>query len=105
MDQIGAHAKIPRPSNANSSLFQCVGIFPKHRRVDNFGYAFCDTLKGSRNSLGDLANQPEIFDSSRLEWNAHGGLELLPELSRHMGNNIVFADGHLKVVPAKRNAR
>lgn len=69
----------------------------------SFGYAFNGELSSLwSDEVSNPAETPAIYDSNKLEWNAHdeAALESLPQKERKSGNNAVFADGHAG--PVKR---
>ncbi len=77
-------------------MFRCPSV-PEGK----FGYAMNSDL--SRKALEKIA-QPEqvpmLYDSTKLEWNAHDAFASLPDPPRHRnyGNTVAYADGHAKRV-------
>jgi hypothetical protein len=100
MDRLSFNSDRPNFTKKGFSVFRCPRV-----KEPGYGYALNDRIAGSKRSLGDVAQFPELFDSSNLQWNAHGGIELLPNPSRHHGNSVVFADGHVRRIFPGRPVR
>ncbi|MCS7301631.1 MAG: DUF1559 domain-containing protein [Fimbriimonadales bacterium] len=78
--------------------FRCPSVPP-----GKFGYAMNSRLSHQRISeLVDSHTTPLLYDSSNLERNAHDAFSSLPNPPRHVQvNNVVYADGHVRAVPAQ----
>lgn len=78
--------------------FRCPSVPP-----GKFGYAMNSRL--SRQTMSKLENGhaiPLLYDSSNLERNAHDAFSSLPSPPRHgRVNNVAYADGHVRAVPAQ----
>ena len=79
---------------------------PPLRDENEFGYAFRGRLSGRKLAMVvDAERVALIFDSTDTNWNANGGLDLLPDLGRYSAshgggiNSIAFADGHATSLP------
>jgi prepilin-type processing-associated H-X9-DG protein len=75
---------------------------PSIRQGQGFGYAM--NVRLSRQRVGahvGASLPPLLYDSSNLAWNAHDPVSSLPNPPRHKrwGNNVAFADGHVRAVP------
>ncbi len=83
------------------SVFRCPSRPDPRRRT--FGYAMVDSLSFRQKAgIEALDRAALIFDSTWAVWNAHGGLDLLPNSARHpRGNSVGYLDGHVRQVPAK----
>jgi prepilin-type processing-associated H-X9-DG protein len=75
-------------------LLRCPEIAQLQDRT-KFGYAFLDGLNSGESSIADRNLTPVIFDSTLLDWNAHGPLSTQPIPPRHSQNHFLFADGHV----------
>ncbi len=83
------------PYTKAESLFHCPEVTKAGK---SHGYAFSKALSGaSLVSVEEPQLTPMIFDATKLEKNAFGGLDLLPKPGRHSGGNALgYADGHAK---------
>lgn len=69
-----------------------------------FGYAFNGELSSLwSDEVTDPAETPTIYDSDKMEWNAFDAkpLDSLPKQERKSGNNVLYADGHVRRVEKK----
>lgn len=63
-----------------------------------FGYAFNGEISSLwSDEVQSPAETPAVYDSDKLEWNAHDAkaLDSLPKRERKSGNNVLYADGHV----------
>lgn len=67
-----------------------------------YGYAFNGALSGAK-APKDAASTPLVYDSVNPIRNASDLVASLPLPGRHKGkNNVGYADGHARTVPARR---
>lgn len=82
------------PYATADAVYHCPWIKPA--RPDAYGYAMRGRLSGIDTSkIRDPEKEPLDFDSNLLGRNAVTDLVILPDFTRHRGQNVGFVDGHV----------
>jgi prepilin-type processing-associated H-X9-DG protein len=76
-----------------------------NRHDDKYGYAYNESVAGRAlnhkplKEMPDAGKTPLVYDSTKLNKNAHDAVTSLPKPGRHSGrNNILYCDGHVEAV-------
>lgn len=96
-------ADLTKPYTKNGEIYECPGL--EDRKPNQFGHAFrrAVALKLEKD-IASPPDEPMLFDSTDLSWNANGDFSLVPPAGRHpFGTNCFgFVDGHCKWMTTDR---